>query len=64
LLAALPWILSLLAGLVFLAALTSPHGSSAVIEKKLLLEMADAWIHVGLAQADVFKAIRLLFRPA
>jgi hypothetical protein len=29
--------------------------------------MADAWIHIGLAQADVFtdpEAIRLLVRPA
>jgi hypothetical protein len=29
--------------------------SSDLTEKQLLLEMADAWIHVGLAQADVFN---------
>lgn len=36
-------------------------------EKKLLLEMADAWIHVGLAQADVFNdpdAGRLMSRSS
>lgn len=39
--------------------------STDFTEKELLLEMADAWIHVGLAQADVFNdpdAVRLL-RP-
>jgi hypothetical protein len=47
--------------------LRSASATADVTEKKLLLEMADAWIHIGLAQADVFndpEAIRLLIRPA
>jgi hypothetical protein len=46
--------------------LRSANATTDVTEKKLLLEMADAWIHVGLAQADVFNdpdAGRLLGRP-
>ncbi|MGA8321106.1 MAG: hypothetical protein WBE48_09370 [Xanthobacteraceae bacterium] len=47
--------------------LRSASVTADVTEKKLFLETADAWIHIGLAQADVFndpKAIRLLVRPA
>lgn len=47
--------------------LRSASATADVTEKKLLLEMADAWIYVGLAQADVFndpEATRLLFRSA
>jgi hypothetical protein len=47
--------------------LRSASATTDVTEKKLFLEMADAWIHIGLAQADVFtdpEAIRLLVRPA
>jgi hypothetical protein len=35
--------------------LRSASATADVTEKRLLLEMADAWIHVGLAQADVFN---------
>jgi hypothetical protein len=45
--------------------LRSASATSDVTEKRLLLEMADAWIHVGLAQADVFNdpdARRLMVR--
>ena len=34
--------------------LRSASATTDVTEKKLFLEMADAWIHIGLAQADVF----------
>jgi hypothetical protein len=33
--------------------LRSASATTDVTEKKLFLEMADAWIHIGLAQADV-----------
>jgi hypothetical protein len=47
--------------------LRSASAADDVAEKQLLLEMADAWIHIGLAQADVFNdpdAGRLMARSS
>jgi hypothetical protein len=47
--------------------LRSASVAGDITEKQLFLEMADAWIHIGLAEADVFNdpdACRLMARSS